>query len=117
MPHAALRPCAHPSCPALVRSGRCAKHAKVQDKARGTAQERGYDYLWSKYSQDFRQQYPICGMRIDGQLHREHSVCVQEGRTTPAECVDHIVSMRDGGSKWNPMNHQSLCHRCNTVKG
>jgi 5-methylcytosine-specific restriction enzyme A len=117
MPMAALRPCAQPGCSALVSKGRCVQHAKAKDQARGTAQDRGYDYAWSQYSRDFRAKFPLCGMRIDGQLHPEHSICVREGVMTPAEVVDHIVSMSRGGSKWDPNNHQSLCRACNTAKG
>ena len=112
-----MRVCAHPTCSTLVHKGRCAVHARVLDRARGTAQARGYDAAWATYSKHFRAKYPICGMRTDGQLHAEHSRCVQEGRTTAAECVDHIQPMSRGGDKWSPLNHQSLCTRCNRVKG
>lgn len=117
MPSAPLRPCAHPLCSALVTKGRCPQHARVQDKARGTAQERGYDYAWSEYSKNFRARFPICGMRIDGELHSETSVCVQQGKTTAAQCVDHLVPMSKGGSKWDPNNHEAKCFRCNVIKG
>jgi 5-methylcytosine-specific restriction endonuclease McrA len=107
-----------PTCPYLA--GQCAIHgtsAQRRDKARGSAHERGYDYAWAQYSALFRTKYPICGMRTDGNLHREHSQCIQQGRTSAAEVVDHITPMSKGGSKWEPTNHQSLCKRCNTAKG
>lgn len=116
MPSAALRPCAEPRCPELVKSGRCAKHAKQVDRARGTATERGYDWAWAKYSKARLQRLPVCGMREDGTLDAEHSRCVQQGRTTPAEVTDHIVPMRQGGDKWSPANHLSLCAACNVWK-
>jgi 5-methylcytosine-specific restriction protein A len=117
VPTAAKRPCAKSGCPALVEHGRCPAHARAQDKSRGTAQERGYDSLWARYSKDFRAKFPICGMRADGRLYAEHSQCVQQGITTAAGCVDHIVPMSKGGSKYDPLNLQALCIPCNTAKG
>jgi 5-methylcytosine-specific restriction endonuclease McrA len=55
-------------------------------------------------------------MRADRQLHPEHSLCVQEGRISPAAATDHIVSMRNGGSQFDESNLQSLCVRCNSRK-
>jgi 5-methylcytosine-specific restriction endonuclease McrA len=117
MPTAALRPCAKAGCPALVEHGRCSVHARAQDKSRGTAQERGYDYTWSLCAKEFKAKFPLCGMRADGRLYAEHSQCVQAGVTTAAGCVDHIVPMSKGGSKYDPLNLQALCIPCNTAKG
>jgi 5-methylcytosine-specific restriction protein A len=117
VPVVTLRPCAAPLCPALVTKGRCPAHAKQQDRARGTAQQRGYDSRWASYSRQFRQEHPTCGERWDGVLDPTHSKCLQQGRMTPAECVDHIVPVSRGGSFWAPSNHQSLCVACNTAKG
>jgi 5-methylcytosine-specific restriction endonuclease McrA len=33
-----------------------------------------------------------------------------------ADVTDHIRSLRDGGARFDPMNHQSLCRSCNTAK-
>jgi 5-methylcytosine-specific restriction protein A len=118
MPTAAKRFCSGaPTCPNF--QGECATHgtpAQRSDKARGTAQERGYDSRWATYSKRFRDAHPVCGMRADGSMDRVNSRCVQEGRTTPAECVDHVVPMSQGGSKWDAANHCSLCIPCNTWK-
>lgn len=116
MATAALRPCATPKCSALVSKGHCDSHARQQDTARGTAQERGYDYQWSLYSQSWRQQHPFCGERMDGLSYRQHrrADCVGD---VPANVVDHIRPMSKGGSKWEPGNHQSLCLACNSAKG
>lgn len=35
--------CTEAGCPELVESGRCTKHRRERDKARGTRQQRGYD--------------------------------------------------------------------------
>ena len=111
-----MKYCAHPSCPTMVIKGRCQFHEKAKDQERGTAQERGYDYLWANYSKNFRQEHPICGERADGSLDATYSRCVQRGITTPADVVDHTIPMSQGGSKWNPANHMSACFACNTWK-
>lgn len=111
-----MKCCAHPGCPVLVRKGRCTTHSQQQDRARGTAQERGYDSLWANYSRNFRLEHPVCGEKADGSLDAVHSRCVQRGLTTPAECVDHTVPLSHGGSKWNPANHMSACQACNLWK-
>ncbi|OFV90129.1 MAG: hypothetical protein A3H95_13885 [Acidobacteria bacterium RIFCSPLOWO2_02_FULL_64_15] len=116
-PYAPKRPCLEPRCPNLTEGGgRCAQHARAYDLQRGSAKARGYDSAWAKFSKNWRQRFPLCGMRRDGQLHAEHSQCVQEGRTSPAACVDHIVSMANGGAQYDESNLQSLCLMCNNRK-
>lgn len=115
-----VRYCTQQGCPNLVTHGRCATHARTQhrqtDAIRGTANQRGYTYQWSLYTKARLQRLPVCGMREDGTLDTTNSRCVQEGRTTAAECTDHIIPLRQGGSMWNPSNHLSLCLACNTWK-
>jgi 5-methylcytosine-specific restriction enzyme A len=107
-------------CPNLIDRtalyGRCPEHARQYDQARGTAQERGYDARWARFSKLWRKRFPLCGMRADRQLHADHSQCVQAGLMTPAECVDHLISMRNGGAQYEESNLQSLCNRCNSRK-
>lgn len=118
MPSAALRHCSgSPTCPNF--QGQCGVHGTVaqrQDRARGTAQARGYDAAWADYSRRFRAAHPVCGMRADGSMDRVNSRCVQQGITTPSACVDHNVPMSRGGSKWDASNHTALCLACNTWK-
>lgn len=111
-----MRYCAQPLCPNRVVNGRCPVHATQKDLTRGTAQQRGYDSAWAAYSKTFRQQHPICGERADGSLDAIHSRCVQQHRTTPAQCVDHTIPMSQGGSKWDSSNHMSACRDCNSWK-
>ena len=111
-----MRYCAAPHCPVLVDNGRCHMHACSLDLMRGTATERGYDYAWSRYSKVFLSQHPICGERADGTMDRTNSRCVQQGRLTPAQCVDHTIPMVRGGDKWAPTNHMSACRACNAWK-
>lgn len=111
--------CAQPSCSALVSKGKCATHARQADQGtRGTAQQRGYDSIWAKYSQQFRKEHPFCGERADGSRDAIHSRCVQQGLDTPCECVDHTVPppSRDHRLFMDPTNHMSACLACNTWK-
>jgi 5-methylcytosine-specific restriction endonuclease McrA len=115
MPNAPPRAC--PRCGALVAGGgRCPRCARQADHARGTAQQRGYDAAWARYSKAWLARFPWCGMRQNGQLFAEHSQCVQLGLRTQATVTDHIKAMKDGGAKFDPANHQSLCGNCNRRK-
>lgn len=119
MSSAALRPCATPRCPTLVRAGHCAHHAQVNDLRRGNANQRGYTYRWSQFSKGWLCRFPICGMRADGALHAEHSKCVQQGRTVAAECTDHIdghARPDDRETFFDEDRLQSLCSNCNRIK-
>ena len=42
------RNCAEPGCPELVQSGRCVRHRRARDRARGSRQERGYDAAYDR---------------------------------------------------------------------
>lgn len=109
--------CATPGCSQLVNRGHCSAHKRQTDQGfRGTAHQRGYTSRWAAYSRRFRLAHPVCGERADGTVDRSHSRCAQRGLTTPAECVDHIVPLSQGGAPWDPTNHLSLCLACNTWK-
>ena len=54
---------------------------------------------WRKYSIIYRKKHPFC------------SKCSKF-----ADHVDHIVPISEGGSIWNPENHQSLCISCHGKK-
>lgn len=111
-----MRYCLHPHCSALVVAGRCPPHARQADQGtRGTAQERGYTYRWSLRSERFRAAHPVCGERHDGTLDAVNSRCVQQGLTTPAECVDHTIPKTHGGTD-DEENLMSACLSCNTWK-
>ena len=116
MPIAPLTHCHQPGCPEKVKSGYCAMHRRQVDLARGTAQQRGYDHDWAKFSKVWRTRHPLCGERADGRLYAQDSRCVQQGIDTAANATDHIVSMKNGGSKYGEENLQSLCLSCNSRK-
>lgn len=47
-------------------------------------------------------------------LHRDHGVCVMCGQ--PANEVDHIREVADGGALYDLNNLQTLCHACHLRK-
>lgn len=114
MPMAPPRAC---RCGALLTDDRpCPRCRRVQDRARGNATQRGYTHAWAGYSRKRLLRFPWCGQRDDGQLYAEHSRCVQQGLKTKATVTDHRIPIRDGGSVFDPDNHQSLCTSCNAAK-
>ena len=116
MAMAARRPCSAQGCSALVSSGRCPTHARQQDRARGTAVERGYDWRWAKFSKRWLLRHPLCGMRADGRIHEESRRPSCRGREVLAQCTDHVVPMSRGGAQYDTSNLMSLCIACNTAK-
>jgi 5-methylcytosine-specific restriction protein A len=105
------RPCGRPGCPNVVVSGYCdacrpASPAAAAERERGSASARGYGRAWQKYSAARLAMHPLC---VDP--FKRHSMPVA------AECTDHIIAHK-GDMKlfWDPANHQSLCHGCNSFK-
>jgi len=78
---------------------------------------RGYDRAWGRYSRAWLRRFPWCGQRGDGRFHVEHSKCAREGGYVLATVTDHIHALGQGGAKFDPANHQSLCYSCNARKG
>ncbi len=74
---------------------RCPKCEQVRNQERGNSNSRGYDVEWRKTRLEFLRLNPIC--------------CVDDC-LEPATDVDHIVSLRDGGSKLDFENLRSFCH-------
>lgn len=104
-------------CGQRVITGRCpACHTKQSNAGRDSSASRGYDARWARVSRAFRTLHPICGMRADDSLDMVNSRCVQQGLTTPAECVDHVIPIRDGGEMFNESNLMSACLACNGWK-
>lgn len=61
------------------------------------AKARKYPKSWDRLSTATRLEEPLCRM------------CLAVGKTTPADCVDHIVPKAEGGSIHDPANLQPLC--------
>ena len=116
MPYKPLSFCLAPACPQMVSGGYCKRHRRELEWQRGSASQRGYDYQWSMFSKRWLERHPICGERADGKLYPEFSRCVQQGLSVAATCTDHIVSMRNGGAKYDETNLGSLCTSCNSRK-
>lgn len=110
MPSKPQTPCSHPGCArAAVRGGRCEEHAVEaearrsarmveNDRARGSAAERGYDRHWRIVRAAYLKRHPRC-----------------VGCGAVATDVDHVVPKAlGGGNEW--ANLQALCHRCHSAK-
>jgi 5-methylcytosine-specific restriction protein A len=88
----------------------------VPREPRRSAFSRGYTKAWSKKAKAFRLRYPLCGMR-PGDQRPVMSLCDDDGRTTPATLVDHIVPHRGDPTLFNDdTNLQSLCDACHSRK-
>ena len=54
---------------------------------------------WKVIRQMYRARNPLCVL------------CLKDGKTEPATCVDHIIPISRGGPAWDENNLQSLCDR------
>jgi 5-methylcytosine-specific restriction protein A len=110
MPLSPLKPCAHPGCPELVRSGRCESHAQQ----RRVEQDRVYRDAESKRMYNSARWQ----MRRRLQLAAEPwcRECLAEGNYTPARQVDHIEPHRGDPVKFYTGPLQSLCDSCHSRK-
>lgn len=69
------------------------------DSRRGTPYQRGYTKRWDSMARAYRRMHPLC------------VGCAAVGRTTLAQCVDHVVPHKgDYLLMWSPSNLQALCH-------
>lgn len=71
------------------------------DAQRGSAGDRGYDHEWRKVRNAYLASHPFC----------EEQGCIER-----ADEVDHIVELRDGGSKTAFENLRSYCRRHHRIK-
>ena len=106
MPRRPKRPCSYPGCPELTNERFCASHQKRIDAdynkyGRDPASKRQYGRLWRKIRAQHLAEHPLC------------EVCKQEGRTTPAEEVHHIIPLSKGGTH-DSANLMSLCISCHS---
>lgn len=110
MPRRAAKPCRRPGCPGHVDRGVCSVCGPVRqeqrseyDQRRKSASARGYGRRWQRLRLMQLRNEPLC----------RH--CAQQGRTTPATEVDHILAKRFGGADALD-NLQSLCRSCHARK-
>ena len=74
------------------------------NKSRPAAHDFYDSTAWRKLRAMYRRAHPLCEQ------------CLREGRTTPANVVDHIVEIEDGGALLDPENLQALCYACHNRK-
>ena len=102
-PYAPARPCAYPSCPALVREGRyCPQHLHLApppaQRKVDPEQRRFYGSgRWKALRTLVKAEEPLCRL------------CLEAGRSSPSTTVDHI----DGNWRNNEReNLRGLCLPC-----
>lgn len=83
----------------------CSEHdskaAAERDRRRETSSRRGYTARWREIVAAFLFARPFC------------EDCLDAGRTTKAELVHHVISLRKGGTNAKE-NLRALCRRCHT---
>ena len=74
---------------------------KRESESRGNNSDMAgeYDSTWRRYSLQFLAKNPIC--------------CKCEALAT---VTDHIIPLRQGGSKYDTRNHQPMCNRHHAIK-
>jgi 5-methylcytosine-specific restriction protein A len=81
------------------------KRQAIYDEARGSARQRGYSTEWDKFARAYLKSNPLC------------FYCQVQGRTSPAELVDHIVPHRGNMERfWPPLDGDQadfFCGCCN----
>lgn len=97
----ALSVCTMPGCRALTRETRCDMHRWQDD--RPSSRTRGYTRTWEKIRVMHLRREPLC------------RACLGRGITTAAAEVDHVLSLRRGGTNVDD-NLQSLCKPCHSRK-
>lgn len=81
--------------------------------------QRTYDYAWQAYSRRYLVRNPVCYCdRVRVWRNGEESVAAfcPLGTVAPACHTDHVQPISMGGPKYDPANHQPLCHSCHSKK-
>jgi 5-methylcytosine-specific restriction protein A len=105
MPTAAPKVCCCQPCPNPAEyRGRCPQHAKLAERARGTASERGYDGDWRRLVAVVLMEEPFCQIRTH---------CMGATATEG----DHIISIvQRPDLRLVRSNIQSTCKTCHSAK-
>lgn len=100
MPRSPKKPCACPGCPNLTDERYCDDHRYMNPKPEPRQHNRFYyTSAWRKARKEYIQEHPVC------------VICGK-----PAEIVDHIVPLKDGGAELDERNLQSTCWSCHSRK-
>lgn len=92
-----------PACQAkkdAIRQAQQDQRDRRYDKARGSANARGYDETWRRARLMHMARHPLC------------CVCEAKGRAVPAVLVHHIRRLANGGQRLDAANLMSLCQQC-----
>ena len=96
-----LTPCLEPGCPELVKSGRCARHARERTRELNARRIVPTSHYLTPAWRALRR----------GVLKRD-PICVDCGAAMSRE-VDHVVAVIDGGAD-ELSNLRGLCKRCHS---
>lgn len=108
-----LRVCSVPRCPEYTRNGKCEKHRREAEQARGSARDRGYDRDHERlFRRPVLQRDPTC---VCTDEHHGHGTpCGQPSR----HADHHPHSRRDlqaqGLNPNNPKYGRGLCGPCHS---
>lgn len=105
-----MTPC-RGGCGQLVKDpGTCTACRTRQDKARPSAQQRGYTTEWARTSKGFLRANPLC-VGYDGKDAHAH------GCKRAAEVTDHRIPHKgDMALFWDAANWQPMSKRCHDYK-
>ncbi len=99
------RPCNYPMCPNLTIDRYCESHTQANERHRGNANQRGYNYKWRKVRLSYLRDNPLC------------IYCRNKGLYTPATVIDHIKPHKGNQTLfWDRNNWQPLCKKCHDTK-
>jgi len=129
VPNLALTSCAEPGCDELVAVGRCARHRRAHDRARGSSTARGYTQRWRTLRRYFlRARCQSCGDHPTatcphcggtGFANRLCRECLAGGQLVLATEVDHVLPHQDWPElRLDVRDLQALCeahHRRKTA--
>lgn len=110
MPLSPLKPCLHPGCPELVRSGRCEAHAQQ----RREEQERVYRDPESKRLYNSARWQRLRRIQLAAEPWCDD--CLAEGVYTPATDVDHDEPHRGDPVKFFTGKLNSKCKQHHSAK-
>lgn len=110
MPTKPARPCKYPGCPNLTtdKTGYCEEHRKKARRQydryeRDPNVKKMYGSRWRKVREMYIAAHPLC------------EECLKQGKSTLAEEVHHIRTVKNGGDN-SFDNLMSLCRSCHNKK-
>lgn len=81
------------------------RRTKPKPLFRDSPRERGYNAGWDRFSIRYRARNPFC------------AVCMEKGRLTFCDVVDHKLPLKQGGGLLDPDNVWGLCSVHHSWKG